>query len=624
MVFDLGYQLEIDGVIYSVAEHPSALNRPYRQEGRAAVVYKLNAQDNSSWALKVFKPGYRVPALTSQAVAIKSFMEFSALQVCQRTVLSASRHGALLQQHRDLIYAVLMPWVEGPTWADVVISKRDISPEVSLSLARALTSALVTMEENSLAHCDLSGSNLILPALLSDSIEATNGNNVELVDVEQLYAPGLKCPEKLAIGTPGYVHRTLSDQSWGENADRFAGALLLAEILGWCVPEVRAAAWEASYFSSEEMHKDSARLETLSTALKRCWGNSVVTLFERAWYSNILNECPTFGEWLIALPEEPDSNGCDGNGSHNPDEFDTLISLAKDLYSQRHFAATAIAYRHAQQFIPNTISGQSLDRKIADCEARAAEQTSEPRRDENRDGDSQDSLAKIFDAGLHAFQEDRYREAVEFLGEVVRLEPEYTRTGWKAQKLLDDALIRSRPFWQKALRYGARILISAILVLTIVSGVFTISYLSFVRPLVTDSIFTFMRPFLHELTILTGDTGCWTVSEQEINAGIERMVPMLVEDNDLHLDIYGDYFYTSAKIGGRPVWIKLDPPDGYQSSDFALDSLEMSGLLKVLFSPSDLTNFINEYITSEVISSDKVNRIAFDLNDESFKVCAYK
>jgi hypothetical protein len=43
----------------------------------------------------------------------------------------------------------------------------------------------------------------------------------------------------------------------------------------------------------------------LLSALARHYGQPVADLFERAWTSETLADCPTFGEWLVALPEHP-------------------------------------------------------------------------------------------------------------------------------------------------------------------------------------------------------------------------------------------------------------------------------------------------------------------------------
>ena len=187
-------ELTIGDVTYRIAEHPAAPGMPYGQEGRAATVYKLITAGSAPQALKVFKPRHRLPYLVGQATKIASLAELPGLAVCRRTVLSARRHTELLRRHPDLTYAVLMPWIEGPTWMEVMGTEQEISPDQSLQMARALAEVLAMMEEYGLAHCDLSGSNVLLPALIRSSVGGLR-SPVALVDVEQLYSSDLKRPE---------------------------------------------------------------------------------------------------------------------------------------------------------------------------------------------------------------------------------------------------------------------------------------------------------------------------------------------------------------------------------------------------------------------------------------------
>jgi type II secretory pathway pseudopilin PulG len=190
-----------------------------------------------------------------------------------------------------------MPWIEGPTWFDVLIEKKPLSPDTSLSLARSLAQVLVRMEEQGIAHCDLSSSNLMLPIL-------AGGKGVELVDLEGFYGPGMVKPQALSSGSAGYAHKQAVGGLWGPEADRFAGAVLLAEMLGFCDEEVCQLAWGESYFDPAEMQEETNRFRKLIEVLERRWGGSVAHLFERAWRSDSLLDCPTFGEWLVALPEQ--------------------------------------------------------------------------------------------------------------------------------------------------------------------------------------------------------------------------------------------------------------------------------------------------------------------------------
>jgi hypothetical protein len=288
-------ELVIDAGAYRIVEHPAAPGMPFGQEGRQAIVYQLSAQDDLR-ALKVFRPRFRAPSLVSLADQIAPLASLPGLQVCQRVVLTPSRHAALLREFPDLIYAVLMPWVEGPVWQEILLERRTLTAEQSLRIARALARVLLTMEERGVAHCDLSAPNLILSPDLDRP-------TVALVDVEGIYAPGLPRPGILPAGSPGYAHKTAPRGLWNTEADRFAGAVLLAEILGRSIPEVRQAAWGENYFSAQEMQLDNERYQVLVTGLRRHWGDTAADLFARAWHSDTLMDCPTLGEWLVGLPE---------------------------------------------------------------------------------------------------------------------------------------------------------------------------------------------------------------------------------------------------------------------------------------------------------------------------------
>src|SRR5262245_59163127 len=133
----VGEALEIDGVSLRVVPHPSAPLIPYGQEGRQGTVYCLDGGDGLR-ALKVFAPAYRQPSLSDLAAQLRAFARLPGLEVCDRVALVPQRHAAVLQQHADLLYAVLMPWIVGPTWFDVVIQRRPLTAEMSLTLARAL------------------------------------------------------------------------------------------------------------------------------------------------------------------------------------------------------------------------------------------------------------------------------------------------------------------------------------------------------------------------------------------------------------------------------------------------------------------------------------------------------
>lgn len=308
----------IDDTNYYFAEHPSAPGVAYGQEGRAGTVFQLAADGYSPKALKVFKNRFRSPALVTQSDRLQAFARLAGLQVCQRSILTPQRHSALLATEPDLTYAALMPWITGPTWHDVLSEKQPLTSQQCLLLAHAFTSALAAMEQEGVAHCDLSGANLLLPALAAGM--PPGASPIEFVDVEGLYGPGLVQPRAVPSGSSGYAHRTAEAGLWDVDADRFAGAVLLAEMLAWCDPVVREAAWGESLFDPAELQSDTQRYQAVVEALRRMYGVRVVNLLTQAWNSDTLDGCPTFGEWMVAIPQttvsdipfsQPQKNGGD-------------------------------------------------------------------------------------------------------------------------------------------------------------------------------------------------------------------------------------------------------------------------------------------------------------------------
>ena len=102
----------------------------------------------------------------------------------------------------------------------------------------------------------------------------------------------------LPAGSAGYAPKYLTSGVWQKEADRFAGAILLGEILSWCSEEVRNKKWtDASYFKTEEMQTECERYTLLQQVLHNQWNGEIAKLFKQAWSSNSFAECPSFAQW---------------------------------------------------------------------------------------------------------------------------------------------------------------------------------------------------------------------------------------------------------------------------------------------------------------------------------------
>lgn len=293
--------LNIQSISFHFVEHPSAPGIPYGQTGRRAKVFCVQNDAGNLYALKMFFHEFRSSQVEQSAYNLGQFAQIPGLSVCARTVLTPQSDTALLQQNPDLLYAVLMPWVVGKTWYEAIYERLGLSPRQSFHFANALARILADLEHLGAAHCDISSGNVMLPGLLGKH------PRVALVDVEEMFAPGFNPPAKLPAGTPGYNHKTAARGLWSADADCFAGAVLLAELLGWCDPGVRnAAAGGAAqpgeqYFEPVDMQKPGERYDILAQSLRKSWGENVSNLFERAWWSETLSDCASFTEWKSAL-----------------------------------------------------------------------------------------------------------------------------------------------------------------------------------------------------------------------------------------------------------------------------------------------------------------------------------
>ena len=302
----LNTRLVIDGQEFKFTPHPVVPTLVWGQEGRHAIVYALETvgeparpldrANGRRYALKVFRPAFRHPGLLESAEALSWAHELPGMRVCDQKVIRRETHPELVAQYEDLDYAMLMPWIEGQTWFDFLQKRERTTLDESRALAESMAWTLYALELNQLAHCDLSSGNVIIdPSLQS----------INLVDVEDLYSPWLTPPPMVPAGTPGYQHRQVSRTGqWHPAGDRFAGAVLMAEMLGWAHAEVRESAFGESYFDPTELQQETERYHLLQEVLT-VYDEGFAELFDDAWHSETLDDCPPLKEWYDLVDELP-------------------------------------------------------------------------------------------------------------------------------------------------------------------------------------------------------------------------------------------------------------------------------------------------------------------------------
>jgi hypothetical protein len=150
---------------------------------------------------------------------------------------------------------------------------------------------LRNLESLHLAHTDIAGGNIFLSPDLK---------RVQLLDLEGMYIPDVASPPFRSQGSPGYQHHRAGPQgNWCPEGDRFAGAILLTEMLTWWNPRVRACVADhaSTLFQSTELQTDSS--PCWAEVRNVLWSISpdLLHLFDKAWSSTSLAECPDFATW---------------------------------------------------------------------------------------------------------------------------------------------------------------------------------------------------------------------------------------------------------------------------------------------------------------------------------------
>jgi len=270
-------------------------------EGGEALLYKVeNLAKKTFYALKVLKPSYRSPRIAEMSQILSAYRDLPGLYLTQRICLTQDQFPELISRFPNLEYALLMPWIEGKTWAGLMLDQA-ASARYSYAVARKLDMAVAhvlwKLEASGLAHTDIAGGNVILSPSL---------NSIQLLDIEGLYTPKVTPPQQRSYGSPGYQHRALDERGqWRAEGDRFAGAMLLTEMLTWCDPSVRAQTplgAETLFHPLELQTEETPRVQTIRKSL---WAISptLLELFDQAWISPELAQCADLKAWARCLGE---------------------------------------------------------------------------------------------------------------------------------------------------------------------------------------------------------------------------------------------------------------------------------------------------------------------------------
>lgn len=297
-----GMLIQIGPVLCQFMPHPlfsDDQQEAFVVEGGEALLYQVrDVRSGVLCALKVMKPVYQCEHIAAVADALTRCRDVPGLYLGRRICLSKLFYPELIAEFPALEYAVLMPWIDGQTWAglmcDPAASAR-YTADHARALALATAQALWELETHHFTHTDIAGGNIIL---------SPDYKQVQLVDLEGMYIAGIPAPKKYSLGSPGYQHRCLGKRGqWCPEGDRFAVAILLTEMLTWWEPYVRAQTPDEaeSLFQPQELQvMKTPRWQIIRDTL---WSicPDALPLFDQAWVSRDLAACPDLTTWAMCL-----------------------------------------------------------------------------------------------------------------------------------------------------------------------------------------------------------------------------------------------------------------------------------------------------------------------------------
>lgn len=298
----IGMHLAIGGMYCEFVPHPlfpEDSEAVFVLEGGEALVYQVrDVRTKSLYALKVIKPAYRSEHLARVAETIRRCTHISGFYLPNRLCLTTTEFADLIKTYPDLEYAILMPWLTGQTWSGLVqdqTASAHYTQQQACKLAAMVANLLRNLESLHLAHSDIAGGNIVLSPDLQ---------HIQLLDLEGLYIPGVPPPPFCSQGSPGYQHRHPGPRGqWYPEGDRFAGAILLTEMLTWWNPRVRAHVPDYADTLFQPAQLQTNGLSLWQEVRNTLWSirPELLHLFDRAWSSSSLAECPEMASWSALL-----------------------------------------------------------------------------------------------------------------------------------------------------------------------------------------------------------------------------------------------------------------------------------------------------------------------------------
>jgi serine/threonine protein kinase len=277
-------------------------------KGQAAVYFLRQQSQGNIWLLKKFTPSRRPSDEYLEAVhqCLPGGIEF--FTCTQRRLITPDHVDRRYSAYKAwdlfswLAGTILMPKVPGSPWSSIADSLRE--GEASLTLkqrllaATNLTACIERLEVGGCCHRDLSCSNVFLD---------TDGR-VYLIDWDSLFHASLPFQSNTTTGTMGYIApftsgasgRWDASRSWCPNADRYALAILIAEILLTSSDQEHARE-DGTMFAQTHLEDRDGRF--VQRSIDALWQLDRVVghLLWKALHASSFEACPSPRQWRSTL-----------------------------------------------------------------------------------------------------------------------------------------------------------------------------------------------------------------------------------------------------------------------------------------------------------------------------------
>ena len=204
----------------------------------------------------------------------------------------------------DLHFAVLMPAIPWPTWAeamaDVAAGRLNLTAVQRVTLAHDLAYAVAHLEAAGAAHRDLCARNLLVDV---------RSHQTALVDWDAMYHRTLAATKQSGGPSLGYAAPWASapDAAWREGADRFALGLLIAEILTTASGDNPTP--DGGRFWQEQLGMQCLTHGAVQSALGD-WSAGLLEAYRMTWSATSFDDCPPASAWVDALALVGRDLGC--------------------------------------------------------------------------------------------------------------------------------------------------------------------------------------------------------------------------------------------------------------------------------------------------------------------------